>query len=49
MRVLCRTGAVVILPTYCLTSLEIGISWQDVMLVIPVFLKRQLLDLNVTN
>ena len=47
MRVLCRTAALGNLPTYRLASLEVGLSWQDIMLVIPVFLKRQLIDLNV--
>ena len=34
---------------YRLTSLESGLSWQDARLVIPVFLKRQLLDIIIYN
>ena len=49
MRELCRTGAIGILLTYRLTSLEVGFSWLDVRLLIPLLLKRQLLDLNVKN
>ena len=48
-RVLCRTAAEGNLPTYRLASPEVSLSWQDVRLVIPMFLKRHLLDLNVKN
>ena len=44
-RVSCRTGELI----YRLASPEVGLSWQDARFVIPVFLKRQLLDLYVKN
>ena len=49
VRVLCPTGAEGNLPTYRLKSLEVGLSWQAVRIIISVFLKRQLLDRNVKN